>query len=343
LFKKYYLLILVFSLSVSSGCAKFLGNLRQDFNDNSDAMAEDFEGYENDPTVGGAWPERGRLNSETRAGNPYAVVGHRDRADFQQGLEIESPRRQNYLSASNTPVYTPETKRLYKHGNRATRDDFIDQSQEEGSLWASSGQTNYYFTKNKIRSPGDLITLTIENDLYRDIGIETKRTLSPREKTTELALLQEQLKTKFIADFQANRKDTLSTSSAAPERGLASTSTSTPKVDATPSPTPVATPSPEIPPLSEEEIQKQMPKATFADVNIQPQLDLKTGETMMGEIIERYPNGNYKIRTVKRIPYKKGPPRLVSVVGIVKSADINDETDIINSGKLYEYRVEVSH
>ena len=90
-------------------------------------------------------------------------------------------------------------RKLYKYGGRATRDDFVDQSQEEGSLWASGGQTNYYFTKNKIRSPGDILTMNIESELYRDIGNEVKRMLSPREKGAELKQYKEQLRTKYLS------------------------------------------------------------------------------------------------------------------------------------------------
>jgi hypothetical protein len=219
-------------------------------------------------------------------------------------------------------------------------------------LWASSGQTNYYFTKNKVRAPGDLITLGIENDLYRDIGIEIKKTLSPSEKAKEVGIIQDQFKAKFLAEVESKRRDALALSAAAPDRAPAGGTDvaqnarpgSTPSPSPSPSvePTPVAV-APQPPLLTEEEIQRLMPKASMADVDIYSALELKPGETMMGEILERYPNGNFKIRVVKRVPYKKGPLRLVSVVGIVKGSDINDETDVINSGKLYEYRVAVAH
>jgi flagellar basal body L-ring protein FlgH len=60
---------------------------------------------------------------------------------------------------------------------------------------------------------------------------------------------------------------------------------------------------------------------------------------MMGEIVERYPNGNYKIRAIKRIAYRGGY-RMLTMIGVAKSADITEE-DTIGSGKLYEYRLEV--
>jgi flagellar basal body L-ring protein FlgH len=59
----------------------------------------------------------------------------------------------------------------------------------------------------------------------------------------------------------------------------------------------------------------------------------------MAEIIERYPNGNYKIRGTKRVLYKNGTPRLVNLVGVVRGSDIAED-DTVPSGKLYEYRLE---
>jgi flagellar basal body L-ring protein FlgH len=59
----------------------------------------------------------------------------------------------------------------------------------------------------------------------------------------------------------------------------------------------------------------------------------------MAEIVERYPNGNYKIRGTKRVLYKNGSPRLATVVAVAKGTDIGED-DVINSGKLYEYRLE---
>ncbi|MGZ3689354.1 MAG: hypothetical protein ACXVBW_13710, partial [Bdellovibrionota bacterium] len=75
------------------------------------------------------------------------------------------------------------------------------------------------------------------------------------------------------------------------------------------------------------------------DIDIGKLIEIKPGETMLSEIVERFPNGNYKIRGTKKIPYKNGPPRVVSVVAIAKGSDITEE-DVIPSGKLYEYRVE---
>ena len=59
----------------------------------------------------------------------------------------------------------------------------------------------------------------------------------------------------------------------------------------------------------------------------------------MGEIVERYSNGNYKVRATRRVPYR-GTVRNMAMVGIVKNTEISD-TDEIGSGKLYEYQIKV--
>ena len=74
------------------------------------------------------------------------------------------------VSFSNTNYVKTPVKRQYRSGGRANRSDFIDDSSNEGSLWGSSGQTNYYFTKNKIRNLGDLLTLTIEQEMRSIAG-----------------------------------------------------------------------------------------------------------------------------------------------------------------------------
>lgn len=234
----------------------------------------------------------------------------------------------------------PRFSRIYKNGVRATRDDFVDQSQEEGSLWASSGQTNYYFTKNKVRSPGDIIILTLESDLFKDIGTEIKRTLTPREKQNEVNTIQDIYRKKITTIKNGIPRDIVTTSAAAPVAPV-----TPPPAPAAAAATAQAAQNPNTPVLSDnpDELERQMARVTLKDVDLGPSLELKSGDTMMGEILERYPNGNYKIRSVKRVQYKNGAARLVSVVGIVRAKDINEDTDGVTSGKVYETRVEVAH
>jgi flagellar basal body L-ring protein FlgH len=228
----------------------------------------------------------------------------------------------------------------FKNGKRATKEDFIDQSQEEGSLWASSGQTNYYFTKNKVRSPGDIVTVKIENDLYRGISAQIKQSLSPDEKMVELTDAKELLREKLLnmMDTTATGKDRLTTSAATPEKPGDS-----PPIEAGNSASVGATGTKAPGALTVAEAEKQMMQLSMSELDISPSLEIKNGDMMMGEIVGRYPNGNYKIRATKKVLYKKGQAKEVAVYAIVKAADLGEDTDVVNSGKLYDYQVEVAH
>lgn len=62
-------------------------------------------------------------------------------------------------------------------------------------------------------------------------------------------------------------------------------------------------------------------------------------ELMTAEVLERYANGNIRIRGMKDIPLKSGVKHL-EVLAIVRSKDI-DEKDQVKSGKFFEQRVEL--
>lgn len=330
--------ILMAFVFLELGCAKLMGNLRRDLDDS------DPPSY---PTVGGLWSERGFLNESMPEGGVYSermgALGHTERGPASMNFKgsrdgrtwvtperAEANRRDRYrdqevdpeeeegVSFSNTPRLDPPTLRLYKNGVRATRQDFVDDLPNEGSLWGSDGQTNYYFTKNKVRTAGDIITVNLEENLIRDVSQEVRRTLSPNEKKMELALAQDRLKNKFLGIPDSNDKK--NSSNPVIEAPAGGDKQKTTEGGNQPSP-------PEIPVVS------------LADIDVGKSLEIKGGDTMMAEIVERYPNGNYKVRGTKKIPYKNGTPRLVTLLGVVKSSDINEE-DVVASGKLYEYRLE---
>jgi flagellar basal body L-ring protein FlgH len=337
--------LLLLALVAISGCGKFLGNLRRDLDDS--------DGY-TEPVVGGRWAERGFLAGDMpesgHAPARYSAVGHSERApaSMSSGGEVgqqswvsrdnmDANRRDRYrgqdysgdgseeqsqptfLSSSNVP---PASKRQY----RATRADFQDQAQNEGSLWASDGQTNYYFTKNKIRGVGDIVTITMEPEMLKDVKNEFRRSLTFREKELEVNLAQERIRRKAYGlepldedPSEGKKKDQVSTSAAAPQREALTPEQAAKEADRI--------------------ANLEIPNATVSDINVGPSVEIKPGDTMMAEIVERYPNGNYKIRATKRVSYKNGPPRLLNLVGIARGTDITED-DLINSGKLYEYRLE---
>ncbi len=317
----------LFVLAGLPGCSTLGGGLRRDLDDMQ---------FEEGPVTGGRFSERGMLGgsfgeesqeSENEWTPPAGAIGHVDRSIASTSrLEDLGERDLNDSKfSSRDGDRPPEVRRNYRNGARATRADFVDDAnQNESSLWASDGQTNYYFTKNKIRGVGDLVNVTIEEPLIKDIGREILRNLSPHEREYELGQAQERIRRKALglpeeADLggAAGKDEKSAQNAAAPERGAAVADGQAPKAAA----------------------DEKIPEATPADVNVLKSLDIKSGEVIMAEIVERYPNGNYRVRAVKRVPYRGGRQRLLSFLAIAKGSDISED-DTIQSGKLYEYRVE---
>lgn len=291
-------------LAVSSqlmSCGHFLESLRRGVDEQPEEVG----------TVGGRWHERGYLYQDrapASAGGAQAEGGETWVSGNQNSQRDALRGTPTY---SENPNVLPSGAGSYRNGFRATRADFIDDKPSEGSLWSSSGQTNYYVTKNKMRSVGDIVSINVEDPLLKDIASEIKRGLVAPEQDQEIAVAQEKLRRQAY--------------------GI--------KDDAPPGAAPEAARAPASAKPGEEVAEVQVPTATANDVNVANSIELKTGDSLMAEIVERFPNGNYRLRGVKRVVYKYGPPRLVTIVGIAKSSDISDE-DVLNSGKIHEYRIE---
>lgn len=196
----------------------------------------------------------------------------------------------------------------YARGDRATKADFMDMSPGDGSLWTGERDSNYFYSKVKMRAMGDIVSVKVEEEMVKHIGEEIKKTLTPAEQEVEMALyLKNSSAAKNDKDVQAYRNvaaDDLKTSDA-------------------------------------EEVKSRMEKAVrWSQVDVSKAIGLQPSEEFRAEIIDRYPNGNYKIRTVKRIMYR-GSSKLISLVAVAPAADF-DDSDIIKSGKLYEYKIRVA-
>ena len=333
--------ILIFSFSLM-GCGKFLADLKKN---TDEARAEDPEdsfdsssespstAFDNPPSDMFEPPSQGdsALLSQAQARTNQPRTNQEDQ---------ESPQARSGALSEATPGGTPLVTR--RVAPRVTKDDFIDQSQEEGSLWASSGQTNYYFTKNKIRSPGDLISLTIDEELHRTIASEIKRTLNSKEKFMVMKEARQEFRAEALSGKSGGSVLAKNDASVAqtPADRLPSSNSEAIKKEA-----PIKEVTQDIgnPNAASDELNRKANKITLADVDIAHKFGIKTGDTMMGEVLGRYPNGNYKIKGIKRVTYKQDRPRLVSVVGIVKSTDINEDTDKVTPGSLYESQIEISN
>lgn len=165
---------------------------------------------------------------------------------------------------------------------RVKADNFWAESQKnENSLWNGEGQSNHLFAQNKLKMPGDLITVTIEDGLRKDMVNSVRKLLPPEYRDAEIRVPG---LTKDVA--------------AADQRAPAG------------QPAPAAA----------------APTSTYDDM-------------LTAEVLERYPNGNVRIRGIKRVPFKR-EVRNIEVLAIVRGTDI-DESDTVKSSKFFEQRVEL--
>ncbi len=165
---------------------------------------------------------------------------------------------------------------------RVTAADFMaDNNKNENSLWAEDGQSNYLFARNKLKAPGDLVTVTIEDGLRKDMVDSVKRILPPEYRDQDIRV-------------PGLTKD------APADRTIAGGAT---------------------------------PAAPAADAGE------SASDLLTAEVLERYPNGNVRLRGIKRVPFKR-QVRNIEVVAIVKGADIS-ESDVVKSSKFFDQHVEL--
>jgi len=318
-------MLLLSALTIVSftGCGTLFG-LRPDFDDGS--------AYENEPTTGGAYSEAGYLDEERSNRNPaYANPGHSDNESngamggrgswlgddsALRGRQAQTRMsEEGVVSYSTAPNMNVPSKRGYKNGGgRATKEDFIDDAKVDGSLWTSDGQTNYFLTKNRIRTVGDILAVVANEEFVKDVAFELKKSLNPDEREAEIAIAQERLRRKANG---LPEDDTVASSASSSARAPAA-------INADGS--------------EPEKKEVDVPRASWADVDLKKSIEFKAGDQCMAEVVDRYPNGNYKVRGVKKIRLRNGY-RMINFVAIAKNSDISEE-DKIDAGKLYEYRIE---
>jgi flagellar basal body L-ring protein FlgH len=200
------------------------------------------------------------------------------------------------------------TSSLKRKGERTTRSDFYDNAPNDGSLWANENDGNYFFTKGKVHAVGDIISVKLEDGMIKQVAEEIKKSLTPAEQEVEMALyLKNSDGAKGDQDLKAYRN--------------------------------VA--SEDLKSSEAEEVKSRMEKAVrWSQVDLSKVIAMAPAEELRAEIVDRYQNGNLKIRAVKRVLYR-GSSKLVSLVGVAPVVDF-DEKDVINSGKLYEYKLHVA-
>lgn len=235
-------------VATSSGCG-FVRNLRRDLEDEDAVQStKDDLAYYRDPA------------------NRFAPLPPANVSDTRTAVLSGTPLDLSGLRAKNL---------------RVKAEDFIAESaKNENSLWTDEGQANYLFARNKNKTPGDLVTIAIDDRLRRDMVDSVRKLLPPEYRDVDIRV-PGLTKEKSASDQRAPA----SQAAAATNSG----------------------PTPE--------------------------------DFLTAEVLERYPNGNLRIRGIKRVPFKR-QVRNIEVSAIVRGADV-DEQDVINSSKFFEHKVEL--
>lgn len=305
----YKKLALILFVSVS-GCSTF-----QSLNPFHKEKIEDYNAitYGDDYRErGGDWaPQRYRVNREDMGVTSNYSLDSSNRQvasvptyeDERGGsLDPSDPRVQDRIA-----VMRGQAVSNYKRGDRATREDFWDEAKNDGSLWSNELDANYFFTKGKVRGMGDIVSIKVEDPLVKQVAEEIKKSLTPPEQEVEMALyLKNNAAAKDDKDIQSFR--------AVSSEDLSS---------------------------NVAEVKERMQKAVrWSQVDLSKSIGLAPNDELRAEVIEKYPNGNFKIRAVKRVLYR-GASKLVSLVGIAPANDFDDK-DAVASGKLYEYKIKIA-
>jgi flagellar basal body L-ring protein FlgH len=269
--------------------------------------------YNNGGSRGGSWSGRTPNIPEATHENPYHA------SDRVPAAESPSHHDSYYADEKLDPTddsvrASIESKRGYAsggsfvHGDRATRDDFYDNAPGDGSLWSKENDANYFFTKGKNHTTGDIISVKLEDSMVKQVAEEVKKSLTPAEQEVEMAL--------YLKNNDAAKND----QDLKAYRNVASEDLKSAEAQA---------------------VEAKMEKAVrWSQVDLSKVIGMNPNEELRAEIIDRFQNGNFKIRAVKRVLYR-GSSKTISMVAVAPAADLDDK-DTINSGKLYEYKVRVA-
>lgn len=166
---------------------------------------------------------------------------------------------------------------------RYTRRDFVDRDESENSLWNSTGQNNYYFSQNQRFDPGDLVVVTVERGLRREIQYRLWRSLP-----TEMRRIPKK-KPSRKEEGQEGDEDKRSE----PERAIASARE---RVEQT-----------------KDELDKLSGGSLSKD---------KGDDMLRMEVIENMGNGLVRMIGQKRVIYR-GRPKFVEVSALMRSRNID--------------------
>ena len=245
-------------------------------------------------------------------------------------VQEEQPEAELLVKYSDEPNLAPASDRDYKRMTRQRMEDESALNAGAGSLWQMEGQTSYLFAQNKHREKGDRTQIKMEGATLKQLEMKVAAItdllgeLEQQKKAAEEQEQKENQKKLRLADIEAEKNKIYSNGELK---------------DKSPE---------EIQKTAEERVDKRMPAAVDPKAKVagadktkkDEKTDLKEVELIPSKIVEKMPDGLYRISgqqflTIKNRPYK------VITTGLVRPEDYSDE--FVSSTKIYDPQVEVIH
>lgn len=279
--KKYWLVMLaLFSCFALSGCSGLLDSLREE-SEEAEREAQREEAY-----YGGKTRQARRL-SANNVSDYAGEVGARARNQFSEFSDRAAAAGEN-------------AQRRY------SRADFIDNQPNENSLWNAQGQSNYYFAQNNRFDNGDLVIVSVDRGLRREIQYALWKSLPTEQRRIKRKLASEADKLK--QGVKSGEKDAEKAAAAVAQAASSAAREADERAAA-------------------EEAAKSSMGAE------------KDGDLIRMEIVENLGNGLVRLQGEKRVIYR-GRPKFVEVSALARGSDIDAQSKM-NAQSFLDMRTRV--
>lgn len=273
-----------------------------------------------------------------------AFLGCASTPDAPPVAEVKPPEvtePEPLIKYSSQPNHSPVSDRDYRRMTRQKMEDESALNAGAGSLWVMEGQTSYLFAQNKQHRPGDPTKIKVEGAALKQL--ETK-------VSTIQDLLNQLEEQKKQAELEQKRIEEEKKKAEYEEKRLAEIEKEKEKIMDGDIPEGLATPD-AIQKLAEENVNKRMPamvedpkakkeQAAAPPAKKEEKPDLKDIEFIPTRIVEKTPEGLYKISGQQMLTIKKRPYKVIAT-GIVRPEDFDEQS--ISSSKLFEPQYDVIH
>lgn len=281
--------ILVLCL-VLSGCGGLIDSLREESEEVA-READREERYERGLASGPS--KRGRGLSANSVDDFVATEGRRATKKAGDSWDTFEEKANSAVDAAGDSA----PRRRY---NRA---DFIDTDNGDTSLWNPQGQSNYYFARNNRFEQGDLVVVTIDRMLKREIQYALWKSLPSEQRRIR------------------KKREPASEGKTDPKTGAA-----------TPPAAPAETANARPSEAEERAAAEESAKSSMSTND-------KDSDMIRMEIVENMGNGLVRLQGQKRVIYR-GRPRFIDVSALVRGREIDDQAKT-NSQSFLDMRTRV--